>query len=519
MVSGPSAGAAANPKQVSIDILPRTSAPTLIGAQESTEPSTSSTHSILVMISPANNEARKSALRALVALISNAVEDSIIAYEQEGRPIPSLDDISDADADTLGSLGLHHAVRTLTGACTQLCDTLTPTPHVVFSKVLEPLETSCLRVAVEAQIPDALMGHSEGVPISKLAAKVGIEQGKLARVLRCLSVLHTFREVTPNVFANNRTSHALRTSSRLSSVVSLWGDEFPKYGYNWLYDALVDHEYGPSYSSSKSAFGYGVKKDTGRDNVGMFDWNETYPESRARFNRAMTSTRYGDVYDHYPIADLPTGATWCDVGGGVGSVLMRIAAAHPHLHLTLQDQPSVIEQAKTYWKENAGEALKRGQIAFVPINFLIRTPVARQDVYYMRHIIHDWPDADCISILKNIRTVMHPHSRVLIRERPHRNVKTSGLIDFASDDYILADPGQKGGGAPTPLLPNYGAGVKRAYLQDINMLTLLNAKERTLEEFARLGEQAGLEVVKVWDCIESGIVEMRLASNAGGVKS
>ena len=29
---------------------------------------------------------------------------------------------------------------------------------------------------------------------------------------------------------------------------------------------------------------------------------------------------------------------------------------------------------------------------------------------------HDWPDRDCVKILKNIRKVMEPNSRVIIRE-------------------------------------------------------------------------------------------------------
>jgi ubiquinone/menaquinone biosynthesis C-methylase UbiE len=43
---------------------------------------------------------------------------------------------------------------------------------------------------------------------------------------------------------------------------------------------------------------------------------------------------------------MPSGTTFCDIAGGIGSVAMPLAEAHPHLKLTLQDQPSVIEQAR-----------------------------------------------------------------------------------------------------------------------------------------------------------------------------
>lgn len=41
--------------------------------------------------------------------------------------------------------------------------------------------------------------------------------------------------------------------------------------------------------------------------------------------------------------------------------------------------------------------------------------------------------------------------------------------------------------APEPLLANFGMGRARLYNQDINMMNVLNSKERTLDEFVKLG--------------------------------
>jgi hypothetical protein len=41
--------------------------------------------------------------------------------------------------------------------------------------------------------------------------------------------------------------------------------------------------------------------------------------------------------------------------------------------------------------------------------------------------------------------------------------------------------------SPWPLLQNYGSGRLRDYFMDLNMLTLFNARERTLQEFVELG--------------------------------
>ena len=70
--------------------------------------------------------------------------------------------------------------------------------------------------------------------------------------------------------------------------------------------------------------------------------------------------------------------------------------------------------------------------------------------------------------------------------------------------------------APEPLLANYGEARIRQYTMDINMMTLLNSKERTLEDFIGLGESAGLQFVKLWETGEMGLVEFVQQPRQGG---
>ena len=42
-------------------------------------------------------------------------------------------------------------------------------------------------------------------------------------------------------------------------------------------------------------------------------------------------------------------------------------------------------------------------------------------------------------------------------------------------------------------------------------MLLLNGKERTLEEFIKIGEAAGLSYVKLWNASGLGLLEFRLA--------
>ena len=56
-----------------------------------------------------------------------------------------------------------------------------------------------------------------------------------------------------------------------------------------------------------------------------------------------------------------------------------------------------------------------GRVAFVAGNFFETAPDGA-DAYTMRHIIHDWSDELCVTILKQIRQVIPASGRLLIIE-------------------------------------------------------------------------------------------------------
>ena len=66
--------------------------------------------------------------------------------------------------------------------------------------------------------------------------------------------------------------------------------------------------------------------------------------------------------------------------------------------------------------------------------------------------------------------------------------------------------------APEPLLPNYGAGKIHLYNLDLDMMCLFNSQERYQEDFAKLGRESGLKLVRVWDFGDTGLVEYALDS-------
>ncbi|KAG6916945.1 hypothetical protein DXG01_004632 [Tephrocybe rancida] len=249
-----------------------------------------------------------------------------------------------------------------------------------------------------------------------------------------------------------------------------------------------------------------------RFGIGMSGWNEA--------TQAAAVLR-GSV--DFPWGRFPPGTSVCDVGGGVGYVAMSLIKAYPNLQLKLQDLPDRIHQAETrVWPKDFPTAIDEKRIEFKAMDFFVDSPIEGCDVYYLKNILHDWPDNECITILRNIRAVLKPSGRVLIRRILFHRMIGIGMLKCY--DYILQHAHRTGDvsgsgfvEAPEPLLPNYGEGRIRQYNLDMLLMVILNSRERTLEEFISMAVKADLKFVKLWDAGELGLLREQLSDVDGGV--
>ena len=56
-----------------------------------------------------------------------------------------------------------------------------------------------------------------------------------------------------------------------------------------------------------------------------------------------------------------------------------------------------------YWNNHAPKAIADGQVMVQAHDFFTPQPVVDADIFLLRHIIHDWPDAKVTEILKRLR--------------------------------------------------------------------------------------------------------------------
>ncbi|TFY65534.1 hypothetical protein EVG20_g5551 [Dentipellis fragilis] len=425
-------------------------------------------------------------LESLLALINSATRGAIQEYESAGCELPALDNLTPFPEH---ASGLQKALRTLEGACFQLCKTLSRPEPLMFQRAMAHVDTQCLLVVVNAKIADVIARHPEGLHVDEIAKRTNLEPRILLKVMRNLAAKHLFRETSADVYANNRLSATLLNDSPCNSIIHVMAMH-NMHGASNLYDSMADRDYGHSWDVRRSPFSYGIRDDF--PDSSFYDWLHT-----KQFEDVLIVKHPPD----FPRKDLPSGTTVCDLGGGIGTMAMDLAKTHHHLRLTLQDLPSVIDHARRVWSEEMPDAIRENRIDFIPVDFLQSSPVKNQDIYYIRQVAHNWPDADCVTILKNIRAT--PHFEGLLNCRVSTftdelvlqpNFPTSPVVDTA----------------PKPLSPNFGYGNSASFMDDVSIFMETNAGERTLDEFIQLGTDAGLRFVKLWPFTETGLVEFVL---------
>lgn len=102
--------------------------------------------------------------------------------------------------------------------------------------------------------------------------------------------------------------------------------------------------------------------------------------------------------------------TVVDVGGSRGHIAAAIAVKFPALNLVVQDLDSTVEGAE---KDLPVEA--QGRVKFMIHSFFDTQPVVA-DVYFLRAILHNWPDKYCMQILRALIPALRKGARVVIND-------------------------------------------------------------------------------------------------------
>ncbi|KAG6854561.1 hypothetical protein C0991_004897 [Blastosporella zonata] len=432
-----------------------------------------------------------STLSDLLAIISSGVQRLESAYAKDGQSFPSLDDpfrptALDQDA------ALAEARRLVVAAAAQLIAAVRSPVETLQEYAPGMYNTATLGFVEETNVADIIKeGGPQGLHVQEISARNGVDQSYLARVLRYLSTRHVFKEVSPNVFSNNRISSLL---VKAKSVKEIQADPISKYDGAPLASFVASSadvalktvhlfsSYLQNPGNAAAPFNVAFKTDTK-----MWDWYEE-PGNEWRARRFTASMKGGG--DRFPPQIFTAGINGdllepddvvVDVGGSIGSVALTLYKSFPKLHYVVQDLGKQIDEAKKFWEFNAPEAVRDGKVDLQVHDFFTPQPVKNAAVYFLRVVIHDWPDHAAKKILSNLRDGAGPSTKLVLFD-------TLALYS-CEDPSSTVSTVQK---VPSPLLANLGvAGAGFATGLDLQMLTLFNGKERTEDEFRELGRATG----------------------------
>jgi hypothetical protein len=315
---------------------------------------------------------------------------------------------------------------------------LLPAPHEQILAITAGFwQSRALAVAAELELADLLAAGPLHTDV--LASRTKTHSPSLFRLLRALETLGVFSQVSPFVFANTPVSECIRR-------------DVPNTQWAWVRAQLsVGGGVYEGWAGLNTSIETG---DTAFEEVlgcGFWEYYRRNPKAGVIFNEAMrligkhNSPEVARAYDwsRFPVI--------ADIGGGIGSLMIDILSAYPSCRAILYDQPKVVQQA-----------ISHERLELVGGDFFQSVPPGA-DAYILRWIIHDWSEAEALTLLGKVGEAMKPGARLLLLEE---------------------------------LIPETPAVVPGKWI-DLLMLAITGGRERTEKEYRELLSAAHFELEEV----------------------
>jgi hypothetical protein len=279
---------------------------------------------------------------------------------------------------------------------------------------------------------------------AELAGPTETHAPTLHRFMRTLAALGLLTGTDSGRFALTPLGAALRTGapgSARASVLTIAGH----LGWKSWEEMIYCLQTGKT----------GVEKAFG---MPAFDYLAQHPDEASLFSETMIGI-HGDeppaVAEAY---DFSRFATVADIGGASGNLLAAILTRHRTPKGLLFDLPHVVRDAPPLLKARGVADRVR-----IESGSFFETVPAGAECYVMSHIIHDWSEAQCLTILGHCRKAVPSNGRLLLVE-------------------MVLPPGD---------------GFHPGKILDMTMLVMPGGQERTPDEYAALLGKARFRMERV----------------------
>ena len=302
-----------------------------------------------------------------------------------------------------------------------------------------------LYVGVKLGVFDCITSDPKNT--SDVAKELGLDPALTYRLLRALGSMGFLREEPNSEFSMTSQGEFLRKDhpQTLRGVTLL--EEGPEHYAIWRHlPAMIKDGQQDSFVRE---YGHKIFDHTHRNH----EYGEVFNQAMSSYSARQTAWVLDalDGYDFSKIHHL------CDIGGGQGHLLSNLLVKYPQMKGTVFELESVTKKKELLLAPKLGV---KERCSYVDGDMFSEVPSA--DAYMMKMILHDWSDQECVKILSNIYISSPEHAKVLIAEH---------LV-------------------PGPETPHFSK------LFDIHMMCVASGKERTIDEYTRILEQAGWNYVQ-----------------------
>ncbi|KAL5556879.1 hypothetical protein UlMin_039115 [Ulmus minor] len=301
------------------------------------------------------------------------------------------------------------------------------------------VEMAVVKCAIQLEIAETIESHGHPMTVSELSSAIGCNPSLLNRIMRFLSHNHIFKEI---IDTQGSKSYSQTPSSRLL----MRSEENSIAPLVFLESSLVTQASWQSLSvrvldKAPSAF----EAATGKD---LWSYAAENPVFNKLFNEGLACVTKLEMPS---IIDGCLGVfdgidTVVDVGGGNGTTLGNLVKAYPWIKGINFDLPHVVSTAP---KCDGVEHVGGDMFDSIP----------KADAIFLKLILHDWGDEECIRILKKCKEAVPQDKGIVI------------ILDAVIDKENKTNVG---------------------LILDISMIVHTNeGKERTLEEWGYVLGKAG----------------------------
>ncbi|MGA2831238.1 MAG: methyltransferase, partial [Streptosporangiaceae bacterium] len=251
--------------------------------------------------------------------------------------------------------------------------------------------------AVHALVTLGVFGHLAAGPllVPELAACCGADPAMLERLLRCAAGTGLLAQPSPGCYALTSDGRVLVPGApgSMHPAVLATGEAAGWQALTGLAGAA---------RTGQAAF-------TAQQGHGFYDYLAAHPAAARIFAEFMTS-RSADVAAVIAGLDFTDTTVVADIGGGHGTILAAILAAHPHLHGILFDRSHVLAGAHSQFAAGVAE---RTELA---AGDYLDGPLPPAGTYLLANILHNHNDADARVILGNIRAATPSGPRIVLAD-------------------------------------------------------------------------------------------------------